>query len=84
MTEEQLPVFVERLNSGEVEPEELAKITVDDFRKVLSYLEQRRQVYMKQYIDAILTSRMNLTSYGSFHKQTYSEREIVAELGLVE
>ncbi len=54
---------------------------VGEFRKVTDYLEQRRQRYMRQYINAVLVSCASPTLDSSREKRTYSENEILCEFG---
>ncbi len=84
MTDEQIPTFVKRLNADEVEPGELASLTVHDFRKVTDYLEQRRQMYLQQYVNATFAARLGLSPHDANRGHTYSEDIILTEFGLLE
>jgi len=84
VTDTQIASFVERLNADKVKPEELAAMPVGEFKRVTDYLEQRRQLYLRQYTKAVLASCASMPLGGSSAKRTYSENEILSEFGDLE
>lgn len=84
MTDEQIPTFIERLNADEVEPGELASLTVNDFKKVTGYLEQRRQMYLQRYVNAVFAARLGLAPHDASRERSYPEDVVLPEPGVHE
>ncbi len=84
MNDADINSFANRLHSGNITPKELAVLPIEEFRKILVYLEQRRQMYMQQYINAIFAARTNLAPDDLSGGNTYWESDILAELEMSE
>lgn len=80
MTDAQRFHFSERFLAGQVDPDEFRTLTVDDARQLSYLLRQRRAQSRAQPRDA--GSACDGSSADPGPGRSYSEREILAELGL--
>ncbi len=81
MTDAQLFQFVDRLLEGRIEPEDFKTLTVADARHLSYFLKQRRAQSQAQYA-AAGSAYPEAPPAGPGDRHSYSEREILAELGL--
>lgn len=81
MTASQIASFVDRLTLGEAKTEEFRNLTPNDWRTVSEVLRERRQAVLQRYSRAIVTFRTGTTPPGTPQNPTYSEADILAELG---
>ena len=84
MDELQIRRFVTRLNSGYIKPGELRKLTDGECEEVLIYLQEREEIFLYRYMNHLLANRNKLTGNSPGQNYTYSESEILNELGMDE
>ena len=80
MTDAHLFQFVDRLLEGRTEPDDFKTLTVANARHLSYFLKQRRAQSQAQYAAGSAYSEAPPTGPGD--QRSYSEREILAELGL--
>lgn len=80
MTDAQIIGFAVRLSTGQLEPAEMAKLSVDDCRKLLYHLNERREWLLQQYVNSVFASRIEQIPDEGSEKHIYLEEEIVAEM----
>lgn len=80
MTDAQIIHFAVRLSTGQLEPAEMAKLSVNDCRKLLYHLNERREWLLQQYVSSVFASRTEQAQDKGSRKHIYLEEQILTEI----